>query len=114
MVLLRVSYRVKVHRIEEFDRVFDREVRPLISKHSLRFLGIWRATVGDVGEYMELWEFDSMADFENRWKALLQDPELRRVFETTGPMVGGERFTLFEPAGFQGGKNPVEADIHRV
>jgi len=114
MLLLRVSYKVRVHCIPVFERLFEEEVRPLIPRHGLQFLGVWRTTVGDVGEYMELWQFDSMADFGERWKALMADPALLRVFERTGPMVEDERFTLLEPVQSAGTRNPFVQERYKA
>lgn len=98
MILLRVSYKVRAHHVAQFEEVFVAQVRPLIFKHGLQLNGIWRTLVGSVGEYMELWEFDSVAEFDQRWRALMTDPELIKIFETTGPWVEDETFTLMEPA----------------
>jgi len=99
MLLLRVSYRVRAHHVAAFEEIFAQQVRPLINAHQLDFRGIWRTLVGDVGEYMELWEFRDMQDYEERWLPLLNDSRLLEIFKTTGPMVEGERFTLLTPLG---------------
>ena len=98
MLLLKVAYRVRAHQIEPFERIFRQEVRPLIEEHGLNFRGIWRTRVGNVGEFLELWEFRDMADFDRRWAPLISDPRLQEIFKRTGPMVQDENFSLFEPA----------------
>ncbi|MFQ5738767.1 MAG: NIPSNAP family protein [Acidobacteriota bacterium] len=97
MLLLKVSYRVRSHHIRHFDRIFAHQILPLIRLHRLDFQGIWRSVVGNAGEYLELWQFESMADFERRWGKLMSDPRLLEIFELTGPLVEGESFSLFEP-----------------
>lgn len=97
-ILLKVSYRIRAHQIAEFEQVFSTSILPLIREHGLRFLGIWKCLVGDAGEFLELWEFSSLSDFETQWRNLMRDPRLQEIFQLTGPMVEGERFTLFEPA----------------
>ena len=98
MILLRIIYRLRAHHMPEFERVFEAEIIPLIREYGLNFQGIFRTVVGEVGEYMELWEFASMTEFDERWRPFLGDSRLLKIFETTGPMVEGERFTLMEPA----------------
>lgn len=98
MVLLRITYRMRAHHMLHWERIFAEEILPLIQEHGLPFKSIWRTIVGDIGEYMELWEFDSVADFDTRWRKLLADSRLQKIFETTGPMVEGERFALMESA----------------
>ena len=60
---------------------------------------LFRSLIGDVGEYMELWEFASLAEFDVQWRKLFADVRLQDIFKTTGPMVEGEKFTLLEPVG---------------
>ncbi len=98
MVLLRITYRLRAHHLSQFDKIFADEIMPLIREHGLQFTGIWRTVVGQVGEYMELWEFDSVADFDERWRALIGDARLQLIFERTGPLVENEQWSLMESA----------------
>lgn len=98
MVLLKVSYRVRAHHVPQFERIFEKQILPVVESHHLKFLGIWRSLVGNAGEYLELWEFESTADFDRRWRRLMRDVRLREILKTTGPMVEEENFALFEPA----------------
>lgn len=98
MILMKISYRLRAHHVAEYERVFAARTLPLIREHGLRFLGIWRSLVGEAQEYLELWEFDSLAEFETRWRGLAADPRLHSIFEITGPMVENEVFSLYDPA----------------
>lgn len=98
MILLKVSYKLRAHHVEAYERAFAERTLPLIREHGLRFLGIWRSLIGDAQEYLELFEFESLARFEEQWRALGADPRLKEVFLTTGPLVEDEKFTLFDPA----------------
>ncbi|MBK9705632.1 MAG: NIPSNAP family protein [Acidobacteria bacterium] len=98
MVLLKISYHLRAHHVAEYDRVFAERTLPLIREHGFRFWGIWRTIVGDAQEYLELWEFDSIVDFDESWKRLMADPRLKSIFEITGPMVENENLSLFEPS----------------
>ena len=98
MVLLKISYRLRAHHVPLYERVFAERPLPLIREHGFRFWGIWRTIIGEATEYLELWEFDSVAEFDERWRRLMADPRLLEIFEVTGPMVEGERLSLLEPA----------------
>jgi NIPSNAP len=98
MVLLKVSYKLRAHNVAQYNRIFAERTLPLIREHGFRFQGIWRTIVGDAQEYLELWEFDSVADFDEKWRKLMADPRLQEIFEVTGPLVESENFSLFEPA----------------
>ena len=94
--VLKVTYRIRAHNLSAFEQLFSGQLLPLIQRHDLKLLGFWRTLVGNVEEYLELWEFRSVADFEQSWKRLLQDPDLVKIFELTGPMVEDETFSLLE------------------
>ena len=94
--ILKVTYRIRAHHLETFEQVFSGQILPLTQLHDLKLLGFWRTLVGNMGEYLELWEFRSITDFEQSWQRLLKDPQLARIFEITGPMVEDETFSLLE------------------
>jgi len=97
MLLLRVTYRLRAHHVADYERIFAEGTLPVIRAHGLNFLGIWRTLIGDAQEYLELFEFESLADFETRWRSLSSDPRLREIFAVTGPMVEDEKFAVFDP-----------------
>lgn len=97
MVLLKVSYRVRAHHIALFEAAFRDRIMPIVRERGLRLRGFWKTLVGNAGEYLELWDFDSLAEFEREWSGLMQDPRLLEVFQNTGPMVEEENFSLLEP-----------------
>ena len=98
-VVLKVSYRVPANHMAEFEKLLVNQVLPLAEDLGINLKGVWKTLVGNVGEFLELWEFDSMAEFETKWRELLGHPELQEIFELTGPVVRDESFALFEPVG---------------
>lgn len=96
MIVLKISYKLRAHHVAEYDKTFAERTLPLIREHKLGFKGIWRTIVGDAQEYLEIWEFDSMADFEEKWTRLMNDPKLIEIFKVTGPMVDDENLSLFK------------------
>lgn len=99
MVLLKITYRLRAHHMAEFEQIFQAQIMPLAQAYQLHCQGLWRTLIGDVGEYMELWEFASLAEFDVQWRKLFADVRLQEIFKTTGPMVEGEKFALLEPVG---------------
>jgi NIPSNAP len=98
MILLKITYKLRAHHVARYDRTFAERTLPLIREHGFRFWGIWRTIVGDAQEYLELWEFDSLAEFDEKWRRLMADPRLQEIFEVTGPMVEEENLSIFGPA----------------
>ncbi|MCI0337892.1 MAG: NIPSNAP family protein [Acidobacteria bacterium] len=95
---MKISYKLRAHDVVEYDRTFAQRTLPLIREYGFRFWGIWRTIVGDAQEYLELWEFESIAEFDEKWRKLMADPRLKEIFEVTGAMVENENLSLFEPA----------------
>lgn len=98
MVLLKISYKLRAHHVAEYEHAFATRTLPLLREHGFRFWGIWRTIVGDAQEYLEIFEFDSVAQYDQQWRALMADPRLQELFKITGPLVEDERLSLFEPA----------------
>ena len=98
MILLKISYKLRAHHVAEYDHTFATRTLPLIREYGFRFWGIWRSLVGEAQEYLEIWEFTSLAEFEEQWRKLMADSRLQEIFKVTGPMVEDERLSLFEPA----------------
>jgi len=98
MILLKISYKLRAHHVALYDQMFAEQTLPLIREHGFRFWGIWRSVIGDAQEYLELWEFDSLAEFDEAWRGLMADPRLKAIFEITGPLVEDEKLTIFEPS----------------
>lgn len=99
MVLLKITYRLRAHHMPEFERIFEEQIVPLAQEYKLHLQGLWRTLIGEVGEYLELWEFTSLTEFEEEWRRFFADARLQEIFKTTGPMVEGEKFALLEPVG---------------
>ena len=62
--LLRVQYRLRAHDMASFEKILISQVVPLAEELGLNLSGVWRSFIGNAGEYIEHWEFDSMDDLE--------------------------------------------------
>jgi hypothetical protein len=87
---------MRANHVESFKQIFDTEILPIVCEKDLKFKGIWETMVGNVGEFMELWEFSDMNEFRQNWFDLLNDARLQEIFKRTGPMVENENFTILE------------------
>jgi hypothetical protein len=106
MIYLHVTFTVEAHQIARYERAFGEEFLPIIQEHGFEAVGIWKTLVGAAGEFTEIWRFDDLADYEKRWGALLSDPRVAAIFETTGPLVKNETFKLMAPADFPSPTDP--------
>lgn len=100
MIYLHVTFHLEAQDVARFETFYAEEFLPVIREHGFEAVGIFKTLVGPAGEVTEIWRFDGLADYERKWKALMKDPRVQKIFETTGPMVKGERFKLMESVSF--------------
>ena len=74
--------------------------RPSTPKSSIPSSKGMASKLSGAGEFTEIWKFRDLQDYERKWKALMSDPKVQKIFETTGPMVKGESLKLTESVAF--------------
>jgi len=100
MVYLQVTFHLEAQDVKRFETFYAAEFLPVILEHGFHAVGIFTTLVGPAGEVTEIWRFDDLSDYERKWKALMEDPRVEEILETTGPIVKGERFKLMESVSF--------------
>ena len=100
MIYLHVTFHLEAQDVVRFEAFYADELLPLLREHGFVAVGIFKTLVGKAGEMTEIWRFDSLSDYERKWRALMADPRLQTIFETTGPMVKEESFKLMESVAF--------------
>lgn len=100
MIYLQVTFHLEAQDVQRFETFYADEFLPVILEHGFEAVGIFKTLVGPAGEMTEIWKFADLADYERKWKALMEDPRVHEIFETTGPMVKGESFKLMESVSF--------------
>jgi hypothetical protein len=102
MVYLHVTYHLEAQDVARFESYYKGTFWPVIREHGFEAVGVWKTLIGTAGEFTEIWRFRDLSDYEGKWKALMDDPRVAEIFETTGPMVKGECFKLMEMVPFMG------------
>ena len=100
MVYLHVTFRLEAQDVARFEAFYEETFLPVIRSHGFEPVGIFRTLVGRAGEMTEIWRFRDLTDYEAKWKALMADPRVQEIFETTGPMVKDESFKLMNSVSF--------------
>ncbi len=100
MVYLQVTFTLEAQDVARFKSYYAEVFLPVILEHGLAPVGIFETLVGRAGEITELWRFESVSDYETKWKALSSDPRVHEILEVTGPMVKDERFKLLSSVDF--------------
>jgi hypothetical protein len=100
MVYLHATFHLEAQDIARFESFYAQTFWPVLRDHGFEPVGIFKTLVGRAGEFTEIWKFENLDDYGRKWKALNGDPRVQKIFETTGPMVQGERFKLMESVSF--------------
>ena len=100
MIYLQVTFHLEAQDVQRFEAFYADELLPVILEHGFEAVGVFKTLVGPAGEMTEIWKFDDLSDYERKWKALMEDPRVQKILETTGPMVKGESFKLMESVSF--------------
>jgi hypothetical protein len=62
-------YTIKLRKMGEFIEVFDRLAMPILLKTLGHPLGFWTSHVGPLNQFVHLWGYASLADYEQRCHA---------------------------------------------
>jgi len=81
-------YTIRPRRMAEFIEVFGRLAMPILLRTLGSPLGFWTSHVGTLNQFVHLWGYDSLADYEARCTARDSDPEF------SGYLVASEHLVL--------------------
>ena len=74
MIVEHRTYTLKPLRTHEFLALYERAALPLQQKYLGRLVGFFMSEIGPLNQVVHLWAFDSLADREQRRKAMEADP----------------------------------------
>lgn len=68
-------YTIRLRKMGEFIEVFDRLAMPILLKTLGHPLGFYTSQVGPLNQFVHLWAYESLADYERRCAARDAHPE---------------------------------------
>lgn len=68
-------YTIRLRKMGEFIEVFDRLAMPILLHTLGAPLGFWTSHVGPLNQFVHLWGYDSLADYEKRCRARDTHPD---------------------------------------
>ena len=78
----------------EFIEVFNRLAMPVLMQTLGHPLGFWTSLVGPQNQFVHLWGYDSLADYEARCRARDADPGMAEYFKATVGMIAEQETRL--------------------
>ena len=74
MIVEHRTYTLKPLRTRDFLALYEKAALPLQRKYLGRLVGFFVSEIGPMNQVVHLWAFDSLADREQRRKAMEADP----------------------------------------
>jgi hypothetical protein len=62
-------YTIRLRRMDEFIEVFGRLAMPILRETLGHPVGFWVSQVGPLNQFVHLWAYDDLADYERRCRA---------------------------------------------
>lgn len=91
-------YTIQLRKMGEFIEVFDRLAMPLLLETLGHPLGFWTSLVGPQNQFVHLWAYDSLADYEQRCRARDTHPHFARYLAASGHLIVAQETRLIRRA----------------
>lgn len=87
-------YTIALRRMPEFLEVFDRLAMPILLRTLGAPLGFWVSQVGPQNQFVHLWGYDSLADYERRCQARDTHPDFPAYLAASGHLITAQETRL--------------------
>lgn len=91
-------YTIKLRKMGEFIEVFDRLAMPILLQTLGHPLGFWTSFVGAQNQFVHLWGYDSLADYEQRCLARDTHPEFPKYLAASEHLIVAQETQLLRRA----------------
>lgn len=87
-------YRIRPRRMREFIEVFDRLAMPILLDTLGHPIGFHVAEVGPLNEFVHLWAYEDLADYERRCRARDAHPGFREYLAASEHLIESQETRL--------------------
>ena len=87
-------YTIALRKMPEFLEVFDRLAMPVLLQTLGHPLGFWVSHVGPLNQFVHLWGYDSLTDYETRCQARDTHPEFPAYLAASGHLITAQETRL--------------------
>lgn len=81
------KYIIKPRCMAEFLHYFDHLAMPLLMKHLENPVGFYTTTIGTLNQFVHIWQYRDLADYERRSNARDADPAFGEYLQATKELV---------------------------
>jgi hypothetical protein len=87
-------YTIPPRKMGEFIEVFDRLAMPVLLATLGTPLGFWTSLVGPQNQFVHLWGYDDLADYERRSRARDTHPDFPAYLAASGHLITAQETRL--------------------
>jgi hypothetical protein len=91
-------YTIRLRKMGEFIEVFDRLAMPILLRTLGHPLGFWTSLVGAQNQFVHLWGYDSLADYEQRCAARDAHPDFAAYLAASAHLIDAQETRLIRAA----------------
>lgn len=91
-------YTIRLRKMGEFVEVFDRLAMPILLKTLGHPLGFWTSHVGPLNQFVHLWAYKSLADYEARCLARDAHPDFPAYLAASEHLIEAQETRLIRRA----------------
>ena len=102
-------YTIRLRKMAEFIDVFDRLAMPVLLRTLGHPLGFWTTWVGPQNQFVHLWGYDSLADYERRSQARDADPDFPAYLKASEALIEAQETRLIRAVRLASFANPAPA-----
>ena len=87
-------YTIRLRKMGEFVEVFDRLAMPLLLQTLGHPLGFWTSLVGPQNQFVHLWAYENLADYERRCHARDTHPDFPKYLAASEHLIVAQETRL--------------------
>lgn len=87
-------YTIALRKMPEFLEVFNRLAMPVLLETLGYPLGFWTSFVGPQNQFVHLWGYDDLADYERRCQARDSHPDFPAYLAASGHLISAQETRL--------------------
>lgn len=95
-------YTIRLRKMNEFIEVFNRLAMPVLQETLGHPLGFWTSWVGPQNQFVHLWGYDDLADYERRSKARDTHPDFPAYLAASEHLILSQETRLIRAVGLAG------------
>ena len=97
------TYTIALRKMPEFLEVFNRLAMPVLMDTLGHPLGFYTSWVGPQNQFIHLWAYDDLADYERRCKARDTHPDLATYLAASGHLIPAQETRLIKATAMSAG-----------